>query len=157
MRYGYLCRPWAESTDRLTFSELLLDIPAHTYQATFEPNKAWSQFYASAKEIHQYWKGVVQKYGCMRYIKLKQRTVEAVWDEDNSKWNLKVSTLERPITEWKAADELGTGPKCRQWLHIPRYMRCVDFGDGCFERVEMAQYPWSSRFQRKVTAQRWLG
>lgn len=101
-----------ESMDRLTASELLLDIPAHTYQATFEPNKAWSQFYASAKEIHQYWKGVVQKYGCMRYIKLKQRTVEAVWDENNSKWNLKVGTLERLVTEWKAADELGTGPKC---------------------------------------------
>jgi cation diffusion facilitator CzcD-associated flavoprotein CzcO len=66
------------------------DIPAHTYQATFEPNHEWSQFYASAKEIHRYWKRVVEKYNCMKYIKLKQKIIEAKWDAEVSKWELKV-------------------------------------------------------------------
>ncbi|BDD61661.1 hypothetical protein MAP00_006699 [Monascus purpureus] len=98
------------------------DIPAHTYQATFEPNKAWSQFYASAKEIHQYWKGVVQKYGCMRYIKLKQRTVEAVWDENNSKWNLKVQNVDNGSTYPDTCDVLisATGALNEwKWPNIP--------------------------------------
>lgn len=80
--------------DRLV---LLEDIPAHTYQATFEPNKEWSQFYASAPEIHRYWKRVAQKYGCMKYIKFKQRVVEARWDEENSKWLLQVGILIREV------------------------------------------------------------
>jgi len=69
----------------------LQDIPAHTYQATFEPNKEWSQFYASAPEIHKYWKSVAEKYGCVKYIKLKRQISEAAWNEDSSKWEIKVS------------------------------------------------------------------
>jgi cation diffusion facilitator CzcD-associated flavoprotein CzcO len=71
---------------------MFADIPAHTYQATFEPNKEWSTFYAAAPEIHAYWKRVAEKYGCMKYIKLKQAVVEAVWDDSKSKWQLKVGT-----------------------------------------------------------------
>ncbi|KAL1999871.1 hypothetical protein VTN02DRAFT_3873 [Thermoascus thermophilus] len=70
------------------------DIPAHTYQATFEPNKEWSQFYASAPEIHRYWKRVAHKYGCMKYIKFKQRVIEARWDEENSRWLLQVQDVD---------------------------------------------------------------
>jgi cation diffusion facilitator CzcD-associated flavoprotein CzcO len=70
-----------------------IDIPAHTYQATFEPNKEWSTFYAKAPEILQYWKHVAEKYGCMKYIKLGQQVTTAIWDEDNSNWYLKVSHM----------------------------------------------------------------
>jgi cation diffusion facilitator CzcD-associated flavoprotein CzcO len=66
------------------------DIPAHTYQASFEPNKEWSSFYAAAPEIHKYWKRVVDKYGCMEYVKLRSQVIGAVWDEDEGKWRLKV-------------------------------------------------------------------
>jgi cation diffusion facilitator CzcD-associated flavoprotein CzcO len=67
------------------------DIPAHTYQATFEPNKEWSTFYAKSPEIHKYWTHVVDKYGCREYMKLKHRVTEVVWDETISKWRLQVN------------------------------------------------------------------
>ncbi|GCB21620.1 putative sterigmatocystin biosynthesis monooxygenase stcW [Aspergillus awamori] len=70
------------------------DIPAHTYQATFEPNKQWSTFYAAAPEIYQYWKKVADKYGCEKCIKFKQQVVEAVWNEKDGKWQLKVKDLD---------------------------------------------------------------
>lgn len=35
---------------------------------------------------------MAEKYGCMKYIKLKQAVVEAVWDDSKSKWQLKVGT-----------------------------------------------------------------
>lgn len=69
---------------------MIQDIPAHTYQATFEPNKEWSAFYAAAPEIHKYWKRVVAKYGCMEYVQLKHEVTEAVWNDHKRKWQLKV-------------------------------------------------------------------
>ncbi|KAH0592931.1 hypothetical protein MHUMG1_09384 [Metarhizium humberi] len=69
------------------------DIPAHVYQATFSPNTEWSQFYASSQEIHAYWKKVARKYDCMKYIKLRQQVAGAVWDNQESKWTLKIRDL----------------------------------------------------------------
>lgn len=67
------------------------DIPAHTYQASFEPNKEWSTFYAAAPEICQYWRNVASKFGCQKHIKFKQQVIQAVWNEESSKWQLQVS------------------------------------------------------------------
>jgi len=73
------------------------DIPAHTYQLTFEPNLDWPKFYASSKDIHKYWKKVVAKYGCMKYIKLQHQIVEARWVAEESKWHVQVSTAIPPF------------------------------------------------------------
>lgn len=67
------------------------DIPSYSYQATFEPSLTWSQFYAPSEEIFRYWKGIVAKYDCERYMKLRHEIVEAKWDEASCKWTLKVS------------------------------------------------------------------
>jgi hypothetical protein len=67
-----------------------IDIPAHTYQPTFEPNLEWTQFYASAKEIRQYWERVADKYDCMKFIKLKHEVNYARWDAEKSEWQLRV-------------------------------------------------------------------
>jgi cation diffusion facilitator CzcD-associated flavoprotein CzcO len=69
------------------------DIPAHTYQLTFEPNLDWPKFYASSKDIHKYWKKVVAKYGCMKYIKLQHQIVQARWVAEESKWHVQVKNL----------------------------------------------------------------
>ncbi|KAJ6151208.1 hypothetical protein N7470_007802 [Penicillium chermesinum] len=82
--------PDARVREKLDSHIVTPDIPAHTYQATFEPNKEWSSFYAPAPEIHHYWKRVAGKYGCWKYIKLKHRVLDASWDEGKSKWKLQV-------------------------------------------------------------------
>jgi cation diffusion facilitator CzcD-associated flavoprotein CzcO len=66
------------------------DIPAHVYQASFEPNPNWSQFYASGGEILEYWKGIVAKYDVRKYMKLSHRVIEARFSETESKWHVKV-------------------------------------------------------------------
>lgn len=85
------------------------DIPAHTYHASFEPNKEWSTFYAAAPEIHRYWKRVVDKYGCMEYVKLRSQVIEAAWDEGNGKWQLKVCI--QPNAAQNIILMLHSGPK----------------------------------------------
>ena len=98
LRYGF---PQPLISTLSNTNDFCSDIPAHTYQATFEPNKEWSKFYAPAPEIHQYWKRVATKYGCLKYIKLKQQVCGAVWDDDHSKWVVQVRSP--PISDKKVA------------------------------------------------------
>ncbi len=38
------------------------DVPAHSYEYSFEPNPHWSAFYAPAPEIRTYLEAVVKRY-----------------------------------------------------------------------------------------------
>ncbi|RDL41770.1 Uncharacterized protein BP5553_01749 [Venustampulla echinocandica] len=69
------------------------DIPAHTYQLTFEPNLEWPQFYAKGEDIYKYWKKVADKYNCNKYIKLQHQVVEARWLSEVSKWQVMVKNI----------------------------------------------------------------
>lgn len=74
-----------------------IDIPSHTYQATFEPNLEWSHFYAGAKEIHKYWKGVAQKYGAMEKIHVKHKVLAAHWNDELGRWDIKVEASDGSV------------------------------------------------------------
>lgn len=74
--------------------EIHLDIPAHSYQLTFEPNPRWPQFYASGKDIFNYWKDVVSKYGVDKYVRLSHKIIEARFNEASSKWHVKVCKVD---------------------------------------------------------------
>ncbi|KAJ5560246.1 hypothetical protein N7513_002645 [Penicillium frequentans] len=98
------------------------DVPAHTYQASFEPNKEWSAFYAPAPEIHEYWKRVVHKYGCRKYMKLKQQVLGAQWDEKDAKWRLEVKDVESSSKYRDQCDVLVQATGCLnnwKWPSIP--------------------------------------
>lgn len=36
------------------------------------------------------------KYGCMKHVKLKHQVIEAVWDDEKKKWQLKVGNQSIP-------------------------------------------------------------
>uniref|UniRef100_A0A8H7K6B5 FAD/NAD(P)-binding domain-containing protein n=1 Tax=Bionectria ochroleuca TaxID=29856 RepID=A0A8H7K6B5_BIOOC len=63
-----------------------LNMPAHTYQLSWDHNAAWTQFYATAPEILKYWKRVAEKYDIKRYMKFSHRATEARWDESAARW-----------------------------------------------------------------------
>ncbi|EXJ56534.1 hypothetical protein A1O7_06878 [Cladophialophora yegresii CBS 114405] len=69
------------------------DIPAHTYQLSWESNVEWSQFYASQAEILKYWQRVAEKYDLRRLIKFSHRVIEGRWHEDEARWELKIEDL----------------------------------------------------------------
>jgi hypothetical protein len=126
------------------------DIPAHTYQATFEPNHAWSRFYASSAEIHQYWKNVAIKYDCFKYIKLRQKVVEASWNEGSSQWNLKVRGGIRGFRlHWI---NRGAGGRCQQWNCFSRLLRSIDFRHWSSKRLEVAEHSWPLGLQRTTSS-----
>jgi cation diffusion facilitator CzcD-associated flavoprotein CzcO len=67
-------------------------VPAHAYQATFEPSTSWSTAYAAGSEIKSYWKRVVEKYDVGKYIRLNSRVTSAEWSEEKGKWLVTVSS-----------------------------------------------------------------
>ncbi|KAF4943566.1 hypothetical protein FGADI_13324 [Fusarium gaditjirri] len=68
------------------------DIPSHSYQYTFAPNKAWSGFYAPSHEICAYIDGVAEKYGAKRFIHLGHKVTSATWNDTAKKWHVTVET-----------------------------------------------------------------
>ncbi|KAK5746397.1 hypothetical protein LTR17_000777 [Elasticomyces elasticus] len=69
------------------------NIPAHTYQLSWDSNVSWSQFYASGAEILAYWNRVAQKYDVRKHMKLSHRVTEAKWNAGDAKWAVTVEDL----------------------------------------------------------------
>ncbi|KAI1101220.1 flavin-binding monooxygenase [Jackrogersella minutella] len=70
------------------------DIPAHSYQYSFNPNPDWSAFYAPQREICAYLQGTAEKYGVIRFVKLSHQVESCRWDDDKKKWILTVRRLD---------------------------------------------------------------
>ena len=66
------------------------DIPSHIYQFQWALNPYWSHYYADAKEIRQYLKGVYDKHGLRKYVKLQHTVVGASWNSSTAKWTVEL-------------------------------------------------------------------
>ncbi|KAI0540080.1 flavin-binding monooxygenase [Xylaria digitata] len=66
------------------------DVPAHSYQYTFNPNPNWSSFYAPGSEICAYLQSTAEKFGVMRFIKLSHEIISCTWDNEVKRWVLAV-------------------------------------------------------------------
>lgn len=82
------------------------DIPAHSYQYSFDPNPDWSAFYAPQKEISEYLGRVAEKYGVLRFVKLRHEVVSCRWDETAKKWTLDILQIQTGETMQDDADVL---------------------------------------------------
>ena len=49
------------------------DVPSHLYSFSFEPKATWSKLFSPQPEILDYLKGVTEKYGLRRYIRVRLR------------------------------------------------------------------------------------
>ncbi|KAK5415662.1 hypothetical protein LTR06_003712 [Exophiala xenobiotica] len=90
---------WFENRLRLRYSnwgprpalptDSFTDIPAHSYQLSYESNVEWSKFYAGAPEILEYWRKVADKYDIRKYMNFNRKCIEARWNEETCKWHAK--------------------------------------------------------------------
>ncbi|KAI0671631.1 FAD/NAD-P-binding domain-containing protein [Trametes maxima] len=69
---------------------LACDVPAHSYQFSFEQKKDWTTFYPSGPEVRQHLQDVVDKYKLMRYIRLRHEVVHAQYDAPAGKWRVRI-------------------------------------------------------------------
>ncbi|KAK5746487.1 hypothetical protein LTR17_000867 [Elasticomyces elasticus] len=85
------------------------DIPAHSYQLSYESKVTWSKFYATAAEILEYWQKVVEKHNVRRLMRFGHECVEARWNEQAYKWHVKFKILATGQIIEDAADVFVTG------------------------------------------------
>ena len=86
---------------QLTSSRLCAcDIPAHSYQYSFNPNPHWTNFYAPSKEIREYLGGIAEKYGVTRYVKLSHKVTSCIWDDATKKWYEDDGCPTLPFSQW---------------------------------------------------------
>jgi cation diffusion facilitator CzcD-associated flavoprotein CzcO len=74
-----------ESTHTNIWGSFVLD----AYTFLFEPNPDWSQFYPAQPEIHAYIKATVAKYNLDKYVSLKSKILETIWDDEAGRWKIK--------------------------------------------------------------------
>lgn len=72
------------------------DIPAHTYQYSWEINPRWSKFFAPSSEIQRYLENVTDKYQLRQYMHFNHKIVEAKWQESSSTWALTIEDRTNP-------------------------------------------------------------
>ena len=98
------------------------DVPAHSYQLSFESSTEWSKFYAEAPEILKYWQRVADKYDARKYMTFRHKCTEARWNEETSKWHVKLTNLGTNETVEKVGDVFMTGMGALnewKWPDIP--------------------------------------
>ncbi|KAJ9156053.1 Steroid monooxygenase [Pleurostoma richardsiae] len=93
------------------------DIPSVNYQFSWAPSPEWTSFYSGAPEILQYFKDVAEKYDLNKYIRLNHRVVEAVWDEGEQMWHIRIQKGDDPnaIIEDKANVFINASGVLNKW------------------------------------------
>jgi len=117
------------------------DIPAHSYQYSFNPNTNWSSLYAPAKEIQAYLEGTAKKYGADRFIKLNHKVEECRYDEAEAKWCVKVKNV---VTGEDIEDTADILVAARGALNEPAWPDSIE-GFGTFEGKVLHSAVWDER------------
>lgn len=122
-----------------------IDVPAHSYQLSFESSTDWSQFYASAPEILQYWKRVAEKYRLRSLMKFGMRCVKAFWNDDTSKWHVQFENEDTGERSEDIGDVLMTGAGMLNSWKWPDIKGLHDFEGSLLHSAD-----WDTKFDTKV-------
>jgi cation diffusion facilitator CzcD-associated flavoprotein CzcO len=71
-----------------TYPGCACDIPSHLYSFSFEPKPDWKHLFSYWDEIHDYLKGVADKYGLRRCIRFNSLVDRAHWDDSEYRWHV---------------------------------------------------------------------
>ena len=67
---------------------LTCDVPSHIYQFAFAPKPDWSRIWASGKEIQQYHRDVVARFGLDKHLRLDTEVIALHYDQDAHTWTI---------------------------------------------------------------------
>lgn len=106
------------------------DVPSACYQFAWRPNPLFTRYYSPAKEIWQYFRTIVEEEGMMKYIRLRTKVTNAVWDENLSKWILRLTeTIDPGDTSSREWEE-----ECDLFLNGTGFLKYVEFPHSASER-----------------------
>ncbi len=93
---------WFENT----YPGCRCDLPSVNYVYTFEPKLDYATVYAPASEIRKYFEDFSKKHELGVYCKLQHKVLGAQWDDENTRWNLRIQNLASGITLQDSCDIL---------------------------------------------------
>jgi 4-hydroxyacetophenone monooxygenase len=67
-----------------------VDVGNHFYCYSFEPSDHWTEFFAQAPELRQYFVDVMHRHGIEPHVRWETEVVSCVWDEKSATWSVTV-------------------------------------------------------------------
>ena len=67
-----------------------VDVGNHFYCYSFEPSDHWTEFFAQAPELRQYFVDVMHRHDIEPHVRWETEVVRAVWDEDAAGWSVTI-------------------------------------------------------------------
>ncbi len=77
-----------------TYPGAACDVASHLYSFSFEPNPDWSNQFSGQKEIHEYIKHCIAKYGIGKHIQFNQNVSSSVFNEATGQWRVSTTNGE---------------------------------------------------------------
>lgn len=77
-----------------SYPGVAVDIPAFSYQFSFEQSPDWSRTYAPGRELRAYAERCVDKYRLRSRIRFSAEVSGAVFDDDENVWRVELTTGE---------------------------------------------------------------
>lgn len=77
-----------------TYPGCACDVPSHMYAFSFELSPAWSRMFAPQREIWDYIRHCVAKYGISPHIRFDRPVERMEWDETTGRWHIATATGE---------------------------------------------------------------
>lgn len=74
-----------------TYPGAACDVISHLYSFSFEPNPNWSRMFAQQKEILDYTRHCVEKYGLSPHIRFNQEVTGGTFDETCDQWAIHIN------------------------------------------------------------------
>lgn len=89
-----------------TYPGCACDIPSHLYSFSFALNPHWSHMYSPQREIWDYLRDCMERFGILPHIQWNCELLDASWNEDDQRWHL-TTTRGQLLTDILI---LGNGP-----------------------------------------------
>ena len=107
---------------RNRYPGVAVDIPAFSYQFSFERRTDWSRVYAPGRELLAYARDCADKYGVRERVRFGTRVESATFDDDASLWRLETAAGEEVTARFViGATGVFTQPKPPEIAGIERF------------------------------------
>ena len=74
-----------------TYPGCQCDVPSHLYSYSFAPNPNWTRTFSHQREIWDYLRACVERYGLRPHLQLGVEVGECAWQEQAGHWLLETS------------------------------------------------------------------
>jgi len=100
------------------------DVPSHSYQFSWRPNRSWTNFFSPAEEIAAYLCQICEDEDMTSVIKTRHQVVSARWNEGKGLWRLRILNLDTGEEFGDYANFVVDASGILKYAHSPALLMC---------------------------------